>query len=201
MEFEIESHRMGASLLGEPGIKEEWQEVTSAIESISDENIMDTHLAKYPKRKSISSSINYLLKDRLVALGWAPEALIFNNEAYHNKCFRLDFAKEKFSIEVAFNHGEAIAWNLLKPVLASELNHVQKQVNTQLGIMIMATEEMKASGGFDGAVGTFEKAKRYLHPLQNQLTCPIVLIGLKAPRTFRVNHIGNPKRAEFLRIT
>ena len=28
--------------------------------------------------------------------------------------WRLDFAKESISLEVAFNHGEAIAWNLLK---------------------------------------------------------------------------------------
>ncbi len=199
MEFEIESHRWGESLLGEPGIKEEWEEVTTAIESISDKNIMETHAARYQEsNKSISKAINYLLMDRLVAFGWAAEPAIFNHEGYHDKRFRLDFAKEKFSIEVAFNHGEAIAWNLLKPVLASELNHVEKEISTDLGIVIMATQEMKKAGGFDSAVGTYEKARRYLHPLQNQLSCPIILIGLKAPRTFKVKHVGKPKRAEFV---
>ena len=62
----------------------------------------------------------------------------------------------------------------------------------------MATEEMKRLGGFDGAVGTFEKAVRYLKPLQNQLSCPMVLIGLNAPETFVVEHEGRPKRAVFV---
>ena len=62
----------------------------------------------------------------------------------------------------------------------------------------MATEEMKKAGGFDGAVGTFEKAERYLKPLQNQLSCPMVLIGLSAPESFVVKHVGKPKRAEFV---
>ena len=107
----------------------------------------------------------------------------------------MDFAKNNISVEVAFNHGEAIAWNLLKPVLASELNHVQKDAQTRLGVVIMASEDMKRLGGFDSAVGTFEKAVRYLKPLQNQLTCPMVLIGLSAPESFEVKHVGKPKRA------
>jgi hypothetical protein len=35
------------------------------------------------------------------------------------RVWRLDFARESMSVEVSFNHGEALAWNLLKPVLAS----------------------------------------------------------------------------------
>ncbi len=64
----------------------------------------------------------------------------------------------------------------------------------------MATEAMKAAGGFDNAVGTYEKAIRYLKPLQNQLSCPMVLIGLDAPESFRVEHVGKPKRARFVDI-
>ena len=88
----------------------------------------------------------------------------------------------------------------MKPVLASELNHVEKEAQTRLGVVIMATEEMKRAGGFDGAVGTFEKAGRYLKPLQNQLSCPMVLIGLEAPEGFVVEHEGKPKRANFVKI-
>ena len=105
----------------------------------------------------------------------------------------IGFAKKNISLEVAFNHGEAIAWNLLKPVLASELNHVQKEAQTSLGVVIMATEDMKSAGGFDSAVGTYEKAIRYLKPLQNQLSCPMVLIGLKAPEHFVLNMKVLPK--------
>ena len=73
----------------------------------------------------------------------------------------LDFAKNSISVEVAFNHAEAIAHNIIKPVLASELNHVQK-IQTKLGIIVTATKyETK---GFDGAVGTFEQFIEYFKP-------------------------------------
>jgi len=45
-------------------------------------------------------------------------------------------------VEVAFNHGEATAWNLIKPVLASELNHVEKVIPTQAGVFITCTEAL-----------------------------------------------------------
>ena len=141
-----------------------------------------------------------LLHDRFEAKGWTPESAIFNDPDYLQARWRLDFAKKNISIEVAFNHGEAIAWNLMKPVLASELNHVEKEVQTRLGVVIMATETMKAAGGFDSAVGTYEKAIRYLKPLQNQLSCPMILIGLNAPESFRVEHVDSPKRARFVNI-
>ena len=38
---------------------------------------------------------------------------IFKSGSYKHP-WRLDFTKGKFSVEVAFNHGEATAWNLMK---------------------------------------------------------------------------------------
>lgn len=87
-----------------------------------------------------------------------------------------------------FNHGEAISWNLLKPVMASELNHVRKAIQTSAGIVICATEEMREAGNFDSAVGTYEKFLRYLTPMYNVLTAPLLMIGLKAPESFYIDH-------------
>ena len=105
-------------------------------------------------------------------------------------------------MEVSYNHGEALAWNLLKPVLASELNHVTKAIQTELGVLILATQNLKEAGGFDGAIGTYEKAIRYLKPLQSQLTVPLLLIGLEAPESFWVEviQVGANKRAMIHRI-
>ena len=186
MEYETESHRFGETIV-EGEFSAEWNDLIEAIEEISDEDISSTYIEKTPKQKSISRAINILLKDKLETRGWNSETAIFNDPDYTKGTrWRLDFSKEVISVEVAFNHGEAIAWNLLKPVLASELNHVKKEKQTKVGVVIMATEEMRVAGDFDSSVGTFEKAKRYLKPLQNQLSCPMVLIGLKAPRSFRV---------------
>lgn len=201
MEYELHSHRFGVAIAAEKEYSSEWNEILQSLQSISDIEIKEKHASKCSTRKSISKAINLLIHERLESLGWKPESSIFNDPEYTQARWRLDFAKKNISLEVAFNHGEAIAWNLLKPVLASELNHVQKEAQTSLGVVIMATEDMKSAGGFDNAVGTYEKAIRYLKPLQNQLSCPMVLIGLKAPRTFRVKHEGTPKRARFIDLT
>jgi hypothetical protein len=190
VEFETHSHRFGISIANEIEFKAEWHEISDSIASITDEDIIHCHNLNFKNSKSISQTINRLLHERLTTKGWNAESPIFNHEEYTDTRWRLDFAKDKFSIEVAFNHGEAIAWNLLKPVLASELNHVKKAANTELGVIIMATDAMKRAGGFDGAVGTYEKAIRYLAPLQNQLSCPIILIGLHPPMTFHVEHVN-----------
>jgi len=164
----------------------------TAIESISESEIAERFVASSRVSKSLSAVINVLLHERLTSAGWAAESPIFAQAEYlagDKGRFRLDFAKDVVSIEVAFNHGEAAAWNLLKPVLAGELNHIKKAIDTQAGIIITATEEMKVAGGFDSAVGTYEKYVNYLGPLNNVLTVPLVVIGLKAPQSFRVAHL------------
>lgn len=82
----------------------------------------------------------------------------------------LDFAKGYISIEVAFNHSGTPAWNLLKPVLASELNHVEKAIQTRIDVIICATKAMKSAGNFDGAIGTYAKYVTHLRPLMKQLS-------------------------------
>ncbi|WP_208730533.1 BglII/BstYI family type II restriction endonuclease [Flavobacterium foetidum] len=136
--------------------------------------------------KSLSKSINCLLKERFKASGWKEESSIFQDSQYQGDTWRLDFAKKDVSIEVAFNHASVIAWNLLKPVLASELNHVNKAIQTKIGVIITATEALKRAGGFDGAVGTFEKYLEYLPPLNNVLTVPLFIIGLEPPESFHI---------------
>lgn len=196
MKFEIYSHRHGEIILNEPQYKEQWNEVKNVLENITDEEIIE-QFPKSSNKMSISAAINNLIKERLIEKGWLAEAAIFNTPEFtgaDNKRWRLDFAKKDISIEVAFNHGEAIAWNLLKPVMASELNHVVKAIQTRVGIVIFATDKMKKAGAFDGAVGSYEKVlNSYMRALNNILTVPMVIIGLKAPETFYVKKIKNAK--------
>lgn len=193
MEYVAYSHRHGLTLFhSEEPFATLWTEVVNVIETITEEDIVHEFEKSSRVSKSLSAVINNLLHQRLTRLGWAAESPIFAQAEYiagDKGRFRLDFAKDVVSIEVAFNHGEAAAWNLLKPVLASELNHVKKAIETQAGIIITATEEMKAAGGFDSAVGTYEKYINYLEPLNNVLTVPLAVIGLKAPTSFRVVHL------------
>lgn len=187
MKYKIQAHRYGDVILAQEGFSRLYKEIKDVISDISDLDIVQKQQEKYSNKMSLSYAINDLLKDGFTAKGWSKESPIFQQDGYmtDNK-WRLDFAKDSVSIEVGFNHGEAIAWNLLKPVLASELNHVKKAIQTKVGVMICATEALKKAGGFDGAVGEFEKVCRYLIPLNNVLSVPMIIIGLEAPDSFKV---------------
>jgi len=194
MNYQIHSFRHAEVILKEPQFIQQYRELENVILNITDNDIINKHQSygakdKSKTPKSISRAINELLKERFQDCDWQSESGIFQDTRYQGDTWRLDFAKKDISIEVAFNHASVIAWNLIKPVLASELNHVEKAIQTKIGIVITATNEMKKEGGFDNAIGTFEKFLDYLPPLQNMLTVPLLIIGLEKPATFKVNTV------------
>ncbi|AKP75259.1 Restriction endonuclease BglII [Priestia megaterium Q3] len=207
MDYRIHSHRNALTILeNEPEFQEAWAEVQHILRKITDDMIIDCYNTHYQqKNKSLSTTINRLLKEEFTSFSWSGESPIFQEAKYKDvkgDYWRLDFAKDDISIEVAFNHSTVIAWNLLKPVLASELNHVQKAIQTKLGIIICATQEMKVAGNFDGAIGTYEKFIDHLRPLRNQLSVPLLIIGLDAPKTFMLGEIkqGNKKLGSVVKL-
>ena len=198
MEYRIHGFRYGDYLA--QNVREYvpyWVEVDNAIKSVTEDEVVEHfRLNGEGSKKSISSTVNSLLKQRFTALGWAAESPIFSEPRYVDgvRIFRLDFAKGPFSVEVAFNHGNDAPWNMLKPTLASELNHVEKALTTDIGIIVTATEEMRIAGGFDTAVGTYEKYVDFLRPMGMLLTAPLVIIGLEAPKTFHIEHRADGRR-------
>ncbi len=184
-------HRYSNLLVEDEEFEKDYQELVNALETISDKDLENGFLSSSRENiKSLSEPINDLIKDRLVKLGWNAESGLFKEAPYdrtNSSRWRLDFAKNSISVEVAFNHAEAIAHNIIKPVLASELNHVQKEIQTKLGIIVTATKSMKSKGNFDGAVGTFEQFIEYFKPYSAIVPTPIVLIGIEAPETFVIN--------------
>ena len=196
MKFVYESHRNAYELL-EKNIHymNDWHSIKNVIESITDEQLIE-YFNKHSsgKNKSLSVTINRILKDELTKIGWESESLIFQDPEYQGDKWRLDFAKNKIAVEVAFNHGEATAWNLIKPNLSGELNHVKKAIQTEVGILITATNELKLSCGFDSAVGSYEKFLSYLKPMRHMLTVPMLIIGLEKPKTFYLTHEINIRK-------
>ena len=194
MKLTFHYHRYSNLVTEVNEFKDDYQELISALGVISDADLVNGFLARREQRasiKSLSEPINFF-KDRLIKLGWNSESGIFKEEPYdrsNSSRWRLDFAKNNISVEVAFNHAEAIAHNIIKPVLASELNHVQKEIQTKLGVIVTATENMKIKGNFDGAIGTFEQFIEYFKPYSAIVPTPIVLIGIEAPETFLIDKV------------
>ena len=205
MDIVTYSHRNAVSTIdNDPDLRELWEEIKWVLTHISDEEIIECFENENRKAKSISEAINKLIKTQLTKRKWNYESPIFADPNYDgsNGVWRLDFAKKGIALEVAFNHGGNCSWNLIKPVLSSELNHVTKAIQTKIGIIISATDEMKKAGGFDAAVGAYEKYLEYLAPLNNLLVTPLLIVGLKAPKTFKIEHlqVDNRKIGQVVRI-
>ena len=123
------------------------------------------------------------------------EAKIFSEPYYSKeKEFRLDCAKSDTSVEVAFNHSGSISWNIIKPFLASQFNHVKKDIQTKLAVIITATKEFKMTGGFDGAIGTYEDYIAYFKPLSMLTMVPIIVIGIEKPKSFYIETEKNKSK-------
>ena len=167
-----------------------WEDITEVIESITDQDL----IRKYEElgrqgKKSLSEPINQLIDERLVERGWNRQSPIFNDSRYQSEKgtkWTLDFSKDLIAVEVAFNHGGNTAWNLMKPVLSSQLNHVRKAIQTNAGVVITATNDLRIKGNFDNAVGTYEKFKDYLLPFYNIINVPLMIIGLEGPESFHI---------------
>jgi hypothetical protein len=193
MKLLYEYHRDSDLVAQKPDFVNDYSEIEDTLKDISDDDLIETfnrRKVERPNIKSLSEPINFLIKERLQQLNWNIESGIFKEPPYNttnSSRWRLDFAKNNISVEVAFNHGEAIAHNIMKPVLASELNHVQKEIQTKMGIIITATNNMKIKGGFDSAVGSFEKFIEYFKPYNMLIPTPIILIGIDEPETFYID--------------
>lgn len=197
MDFICHNHRFALDIVeSNSELKSLWEEVVSSISSISESQLIDEFSASQNKM-SLSDAINKLLDEELVKKSWVPQSAIFQGREYREKKWKLDFSKKiskpdkgitGMAIEVAFNHGEAIAWNLMKPVLAAELSQVEleTEIGAGIGVYICASSELKSAGAFDGAVGEYEKVLRYLTPMYQKLTAPLIIVGLNAPKSFRV---------------
>ena len=194
MDFLEYSHRHGLEIVhGDEKARIVYQDLISCIQNMDERQILQVFLSRrYNGNNDISLSkvINNYFKKELTNRGWKSEVRIFKESEYQsNSDWRLDFAFDKiFSLEVAFNHSSASLVNLMKPVLASEINHVKKQLDgenrTNFGIIITATQELKDRGGFDGAIGTYENYVKQLKPYMNYLVTPTTIIGIKSPKNF-----------------
>lgn len=201
MNFVTSSHRNGLALIeSDSDLGSLWQELTKVITSITDEEILSKFRGNSREAKSISEAINDLIDEKLLAKSWNRQSKIFKNREYESKTWTLDFSKRVIrqdgtvtgvAVEVAFNHGEAIAWNLIKPSLAAEINHLEKEtdIGSGIGVFICASKALKDAGGFDNAVGEYEKVLKYLTPLAQMIATPLIILGLQPPTDFRIEPI------------
>ncbi|MDH2888981.1 hypothetical protein [Bacillus cytotoxicus] len=84
MEYLLYSHRNALTILeNEPEFLEAWKEIQHIITKISDEMLIQCYEAEFQnKNKSLSTTINKLLKDEFIHFGWNSESPIFQEPQY-----------------------------------------------------------------------------------------------------------------------
>ena len=197
MKYKIHSFRNAKIIFeNDEKYKEAYSQILNVLDNITEEEIC-TYFNNSTRNdiKSFSEPINILIEKKLTEQKyWYSQVPIFNESEYRPSSnndknpWTIDFASPEIAIEVAFNHGSAVAWNLIKLVLAGELNHVEKAINTSAGVIICATDDFKKTGGFDSAIGSYEKYIQHLKPMQNQLTVPILIIGLESLDNYTIHN-------------
>ena len=80
-------------------IKPLWLEIIEGIESITDEEIINHFNEQKRKAKSISETLNQLIKEKLIEKQWRQESLFLIAVSIENRVLELDFAKE-LSVEL-----------------------------------------------------------------------------------------------------
>ena len=178
-------------------------EIAEQLLSIDDDEIVSEQEAFTGRTKSISKPLTNILEGRMIHNEWNKEVRIFqsNNKSYQSNRWSLDFEKDNISLEIAFNHEEGTAWNIIKGYISNKSTKIPKSITTIGSIIITATNDLKRIGGFDSSIGSFEKYQEYMGVLEELLEYPIILIGLEGPDTFLVKHknVVNKKLAKIER--
>ena len=187
-----------------PSLGFEYQEIIDVIKNISDASLIKEFykvMNENPRSKSLSIPINNLIRNGLIKKSWKSEVGIrksgeIEEQGFsihiHESKWRIDFAKKNIALEVAFNHNEATAHNLIKPTLAGQFDHqnstsiFDQDIKTKIGVIITVTNSLKKAGCFDGAIGTFESFLQYLDPYRKILDIPMMIIGLEPPEGFYI---------------
>ena len=172
-------------------------DVLNVLKAITEEDLIFMFKSQNRKAKSISETVNLLISEGLKERGWKKNVPIFNAESKEidSAKWKIDFVKNNVSVDIAFNHSGNIISNLVKPVVTYQENELKKNNAIAVSIIITATSLLKNAGGFDGAVGEYERYLESLKVMKRLISAPILLIGLNAPKTFKIEHkkIGNKK--------
>ena len=84
MKFVTYEHRHALTILNSKDYLYIWGEIKNVISGITEEEIIEEFLSKGTKRgKSISKSLNSIIKARLIEKDWQSESPIFKEKAYH----------------------------------------------------------------------------------------------------------------------
>lgn len=168
-----------------------FEHLQKIIDSVTDDDIVNKFEEIGKNSKSLSNTIYSLMEEKLIKQEWEKELHIFHDfdeNQSRGKRWTIDFYKKNIQLEIAFNHEESAAWNIMKFQISSQPNIYKHRQEVKIGVLILATNQFKKIGGFDNSIGSFEKYIEYLSVMKPFVSLPILLIGLQGPDEFKIKH-------------
>lgn len=184
--------------------------IAPAINSLMDERLKKHNWTPQSSIFASTGNVGSMMESTLVEIDASGEyedsfedyKVDLSGKKTRTSAWTLDFSKQVtlkdgkisgIAAEVAFNHGEAASWNLVKPVLAAEVNdrRIQTNIGEGIGVVVVASSDMKRLGNFDGATGDFNRYLKTLDAMRSQLTTPLILIPLGPPKKFYIQRKSN----------
>ena len=187
MDFRTESYRWGLEHLHETNPA--WRELQTVLRSIDRQEVVTTqaeyfHTWMGGERATPpaggQTTINRLIEKRLSELGWETQVPVIPAEDGRGPVpyWSMDFVKDRIGVEVSFNNAGVLPQNLLRMSVKAESHLLDPAEMIRLGILIVATGELKAWSRMDSTVHTFEQVRRVLRYVTFSVPTPMVVVGL-----------------------
>ena len=187
------NHNNVESVLERTEVKGDWEVFVKTIRAISWDEILTLHEAKHSGRMSISKALAEVINNKLMLNGSSKKCRIFNDGKDNSKPFLIEYKLGSLAIDISFGHYNITAWKLARLVVATSPNQNEMENQCKVGILILPEEELRLAGKFDSP-SNWERAVDYLNYMGNQWQSPLLLIGLKNPRYFRIIDNGKGEK-------
>lgn len=183
MDFVTEDFRNARAVLRG---RNAWESLRAVLCGLSREDVIEVQeglvrAVAAGLRRSVprggQTAVNRLINDHL-GPEWRREPRLFHEAGLHK--WKMDFLADRVGVEVSFNHAEAIPWQFTRLNIAGESERVIEDSKIDVGVVITATQSLKAWSKMDSAVGTFDAFQAWLREMKPILPIPILLIGLQA---------------------
>ena len=115
---------------------------------------------------------------------------------------RLKRMKNSFIVFLFFSFSSLAQSPVLFPEAFLKIVQTYHPIAKQAGIGVQKSEAqiLQARGGFDNAIGTYQKFLDYRPPMMNLLTVPLLIVGLEAPLTFYIDEHQHAPRKKIGRV-
>lgn len=181
MDFETFDYRDGLSQL-DGG--REWEQLRTSISRISRDAVVGRQQEVSRSRGSVpvggQTAMNSLFVSHLEPAGWRRNRRVFQGD--HLPSWKIDFFKAPVAVEVSFEHVKYLPGVFMSLAIVAGPARPFVSTSGDVGVVLLATEALKAWSRMDSAVGTFEQAVAWMDALAPLLPSPLVLVGLH-PRT------------------